>query len=317
MAACGVVNGACVAAIVALASAGAPGWSMIALGVFAGFSLAPVSTSMRVAWAALSGGEPTAAYSLVYLTQELAILTGPLMFAGLVAATSASAALLGVVVIATVGTLGFATSARAAGVDRSSAPATARGSALRFTSMRLLLLIAVLFGGVLGGIQIAAPTFAAAHHAQAAAGLLVAAVSVGGIIGAGIYGSGRWGWSAAARLVLFLAWLTATVTAAGLAGKVAVLGVFLLVAGLPLNPALTTMSLLVDQHIPGSAAGEAFGWLSTGFAGGTGAGSAIAAALAEHQHDALAALTVASVAGAAASVVALAAVRRLRGQSAG
>jgi MFS family permease len=313
MVACGLVNGISVGTVVALASTGAPGWSVIAVGLVGGLSLPPVSTSMRVAWAALGADAKTAAYSLVYLTQELAILTGPLVFAGLLAATSASVALLGVVVLATAGTLGFASSARAAGSGHASAIAGSRTGAMRFGSMRLLVLIAVLFGGVIGGIQIAAPTFAAAHHAQAAAGVLIAAVSVGGIVGAAVYGGRPWRLSPAVRLVILLGTLTAIVALTGVAGGVVALGGFLLVAGLPLNPALTTLSLLVDRHIPASAAGEAFGWLSTGLAGGTGAGSAIAASLAEHHHDPRAALAVAAVSGAVASAAALAAVRRLRG----
>jgi MFS family permease len=322
MVVCAVVNGSCVVAIVGLASAGGPGWSMIALGVVGGLGLAPVSTSMRVAWAGLGRGEPTAAYSLVYLTQELAILAGPLVFSGLLAATSASAALLGVVALATAGTLGFAASARAGGpspstsADRppalSSPPTTTRRGALRFGSLRLMVLIAAMCGGVIGAVQIAAPTFAAAHHAQAAAGILIAALSVGGIIGAWFYGGRRWRLSAAARLVILLGVLTATVAIAGVADTVPVLGAFMFVAGLPLNPALTTLSLLVDRHIPTAATGEAFGWLSTGLAGGTGAGSVLAAALVQREHDPRVALVMAAVLGSAASAVTLATVRRLQ-----
>jgi predicted MFS family arabinose efflux permease len=236
------------------------------------------------------------------------------VFAALVAVASPSVALLAVVALSTVGTLSFAGSLRSGDTDRAAARPEARRAALRYGGMRLLLLVAVLLGGVIGGIQVAAPTFAAGHHARAAAGVLIAAVSVGGIVGAGIYGSRRWRSPAAARLVVLLGALTAIVALAGLAGDVVVLGGFLLVAGLPLNPSLTTLSLLVDQHIPASAAGEAFGWLSTGLAGGTGVGSAIAATLAQHQRDARTALTVAAVAGAASVAVAAGAFRYLRRQ---
>jgi hypothetical protein len=89
----------------------------------------------------------------------------------------------------------------------------------------------------------------------------------------------------------------------------------ILVAGIPLNPALTTLSLLVDQHATGRTVAEAFGWLSTGLAAGTGAASAIAGVVARRQHDARAAFIVAAVAGAAASLLALFA-RRVLGRRA-
>jgi hypothetical protein len=42
-----------------------------------------------------------------------------------------------------------------------------------------------------------------------------------------------------------------------------------------LNPTLSTFSLLLDQHIARGAVAEAFGWLSTAIAAGTGGGSAL------------------------------------------
>jgi MFS family permease len=251
----------------------------------------------------------------VYLIQELAILTGPLIFAGLVAVGSPAVALLAVIVIGTAGTLGFAASVRALPRHGSRSAERPPAAVLRLRGMQLLLLVAMLVGGVAGGIQVAAPTFAAARHAPAAAGLLIAAVSVGGIVGAAIYATGRWRISPSVRLLVLVASLTASVALASVAASLIALGALLVVVGLPLNPTFTTLSLLVDQHVPPGAAGEAFGWLSTGIAGGTGAGSAIAAALAQHHHDARAAFVVALIAGAAAAGVSLAALRSLRGES--
>jgi MFS family permease len=313
---CAIVSGPSLAAIVWLSSAHGPGVALVALGALAGLALPPVSTSMRITWAGAAGdGERTAAYSLVYLIQELAILTGPLIFAGLVAVGSPAVALLAVIVIGTAGTLGFASCTRASPRHGSRSAERPQVAVLRLRSMQLLLLVAMLVGGVAGAIQVAAPTFAAARHAPAAAGLLIAAVSVGGIIGAAVYATGRWRISPSARLLVLVASLTASVALASVAVSLIALAALLVVVGLPLNPTFTTLSLLVDQHVPPGAAGEAFGLLSTGIAGGTGAGSAIAAALAQQHHDARIAFVVALVAGAAAAGVTLAARRSLRGES--
>jgi hypothetical protein len=73
-----------------------------------------------------------------------------------------------------------------------------------------------------------------------------------------------------------------------------------------LNPALTTLSLLVDRLTAEPTAAEAFGWLSTGIASGTGGAAAIAGVLVQHGHDARPAFAVAAVAAATAALLSLA-----------
>jgi MFS family permease len=293
---------------------------MIALGVAAGVALPPISTSMRAVWGALTGeDERTAAYSLVYLVQELSILLGPLILSAVTAAASAAAGLIVVSVLSCAGTLAFAASVSRSrsGADGTRGGATHVGAAragrgvLRVPAARVVLLIALLVGGVIGGLEVAVPLFATAHHSPASAGLLIAAVSVGGIIGAALYGSAHWRIAPARRLVVLLAlmsvWLGLLIGVDGLL----VAGVLLLLIGGPLNPALTTFSLLIDAYVPKGAAAEAFGWLSTAIAGGGGIASALAAALAHHR-DARVAFAVAAVAGVSATVIAAVGIRTSR-----
>jgi predicted MFS family arabinose efflux permease len=183
--------------------------------------------------------------------------------------------------------------------DRPAGAAGPREQVLGVMAFWPLLATALLLGGLLGGIQIGAPTFAAAHGSPAAGALLVAAVSVGGIVGAFAYGRGRWRARPASRLVALMAILTGFVALSATAGSFAALALLLTGAGLALNPALSTLSLLVDEYISHRSAAEAFGWLSTALALGTGAGSAIAATFAQHRGDVHAAFVVAAVAGAA------------------
>ncbi len=310
MAACGVIHGAALVGVVACSSLGAPGTLLVALGILAGLALPPVSTSMRVTWAAAAGAERrTAAYSLVYLVQELAILTGPLLFAGLTAVASASLGLISVAALASAGALSFAVLARSLG-DHRAPPAGPRRGVLRIANMQLLLLVAVLLGGAIGGIQVAVATLAAARGAPATAGLLIACVSIGGIVGAAIYAAGQWRMAPSARLLVLLALMTGSIGLVIAADGLIAVGGLLILAGLALNPALSTLSLLVDEHVPRHSVGEAFGWLSTGIAGGTGGGAAIAAAFAQHHHDARAGFIVAAAAATAATGV-IAATRRL------
>ena len=307
MTVCGLVHPAALVWIVMLA--GGPRWLLVVLGVIAGLALPPVSTSMRVVWGeAVAEDQRTAAYSLVYLTQELAILTGPLILSAVIALASPSAAVIAVAAISALGTLAFAASVAASG-DRRGDRGRTRGRVLGSPGVRALVAVSTLLGAVLGALEVAAPAIASARHQPAASGLLIAALSAGGILGALTYGAVRWRAEPPLRLLLLLSSTTAWLAVAVLGPSLLVLGVLLLLAGMSINPALTTISLLVDWHTPGRTAAEAFGWLSTGIAAGTGAGNAIAGVVAQHRGDARSALIVAALAGGAAVAV-VAAVRR-------
>jgi hypothetical protein len=166
--------------------------------------------------------------------------------------------------------------------------------------MRALIGAAALVGAVIGAVQVGVPTFAAAHHAPAATGLLVAILSMGGIAGAAIYGGRRWQLTPTGRLLLLLAGLSVAVAITVPVEGLIALGAVLALVGLPLNPSLTTISVLVDTHVSPASAAEAFGWLSSGIAGGTGAASAVAGAV-SHPGDPRPAFVVATIAAVAAA----------------
>jgi MFS family permease len=302
MAACGVVHAAALAGIVVLTGASAPGITLIVLGALAGLALPPLSPTMRVLWGALaSEAERTAAFSLVYLTQQLSVLTGPLLLAAVIAVDGPSAALIAVAV------------ARVPADVRGARRASARARG-RVLTRRLAAPIAVggLTGAAIGALEVGCPTLAIAHRDPAAGGLLIGAMSIGGIAGALLYGGRRWTSSPAARLIALLCALAAVLALTVPASSLLLVGTALMLAGIALNPVLTTISLLVDDAVRSDRAAEAFGWMSTGVAGGTGAASAIAAALTRPGHPATAFL-LAAVAAAAAALLAVA----IRGQAQG
>ncbi|HZU59573.1 MAG TPA: MFS transporter [Solirubrobacteraceae bacterium] len=313
---CGVVHALALVGIVRLVELGSWGGFTVALGALAGLCLPPVSAAMRVEWGRLlADDDRTAAYSLVYLTQELAILAGPLILAAMIALASAPVALTVVAGLAGVGSVGFAIS-----LPRPMAslrtPRTPTVAVLRVAGLRRLLVLAGLVGGAIGALEVAAPTLATAHGEPAAAGVLIASLSVGGIVGASMYAARQWRQTPARRLLVLLTLLTVALGATVYAGSLLVVAVLLFLAGVWINPALTTFSLLVDQHVPARAAGEAFGWLSSAIAGGTGAASALAAVATQHEHDPRAAFGLAAAAGAAAIIAALLSRRTLESSSA-
>ena len=83
----------------------------------------------------------------------------------------------------------------------------------------------------------------------------------------------------------------------------------LLLAGAAINPLVTTVALVVEDH-SGAAAAEAFGWQSTSLALGAAAGNALSGPLAQY-HGASAAFAAGAIAAVWAVVLAFFARSRL------
>jgi predicted MFS family arabinose efflux permease len=182
--------------------------------------------------------------------------------------------------------------------------------------MQSLLAVAILLGGVIGAVEVGIPTLAIAHGTPAVAGVLTALLSVGGVIGAVFYGGRRWAAEPAARLLWLMAAVAAPVALMITTMSLPVIALLLVIEGLAINPALTTLSLLVDSVTPGPTASEAFGWLSTGISAGGGAGAASAGALVQHGRDARPAFIAAALAAVAATALAVVARRATRRRAA-
>jgi MFS family permease len=300
---CGPVHAAALIGLVAAAQAGSGAWSLVVLSAISGAALPPVSSSMRVEWGRLLPAEErTAAYSVVFLTQELAILFGPLLVAAIVAIWSAESALVVAAVITGSATAAFAFISGTGGRNRSSAIAARSG---RSAAIPIVLSTTFLVGMTLGALQVATPALAIVRGTPALGGVLIAALSVGGISGALVYAGRRWAFDPSTRLLILLCVAAIAVTPLALAPPLVAVGVLLALVGFAINPVFTTTSLLVDRHSRHRAA-EAFGWMSTAVGGGTAAGNAVAGALAQHNGVSTAFLAAAIAAYAAVVVAALA-----------
>ncbi len=158
---------------------------------------------------------------------------------------------------------------------------TARGGVWHVPALRVLLAIAGAVGAAFGALEVAAPAVAVAQGVPALGGVLVAAFSLGGVLGVLLYGARRWTASPARRLVVLLLLLSIAVAPlAALRDAVPLSGAVLFLTGLALSPVLTTLSVLVAEHVP-TASAEAFGWLSTWISLGEAGGSAAAGLVAQ------------------------------------
>ncbi|MFB4285325.1 MULTISPECIES: MFS transporter [unclassified Nonomuraea] len=272
-----LIHVAALLGLIGCALAGWPWWPMLVLAWVSGAGLPPISVSMRIEWGRRMAGEGrTAAYSLVYLVQELAMLVGPLVFGLLIAVASTSLALGVVAAAAGAGTLAFSRALRVG----SAPPEREPGRVFADRRMFVLLAVVLLLGGVIGTLEVGLPALAVARDVPAATGLLVAALSLGGIAGAAAYGARSWGSAVQVRLVGLMLALGVALAPLVLIGALPLFWAALFAGGLVLNPALTTGSLLVDEYAP-AAQGEAFGWVSTAIGMGGAAGAAGAGVVGE------------------------------------
>jgi MFS family permease len=302
-----------IAGFVAYTQVAGESWAAAALAVPIGLGEPPVSAGMRLAWGRLAGdGDRTATYSVVTLTQEVAILLGPLLLALIVAVGSAAAAFLVVGGISSAGALALAAvMPRRLHADR----VEPSRSAVRSRGVRLSLAINVVFALALGCVELAIPALAGERGVPAVSGLLLAVMSMGGILGAVAYAGRRWPHGAASRLTVLLGACSVAIAPLIATPSFGLMVLPLLLAGAAINPIVTTVALLVEDHA-GSAAAEAFGWQSTSLALGAAAGNALSGPLA-HSHGASAAFAAGAIAAvSAAGLAALCRPRLTTGQPA-
>jgi predicted MFS family arabinose efflux permease len=299
-----VFHAAALLAVVPVVRSDLPGIAAVVVALIAGLGLPPVSQTQRVVWAELADEDRTTVFSVVTLIQEGSILIGPVLVGVLVGAASPSAAMTAVAILSGAGLAWLALLVPATPLDTHE---ERRGGPLLERGVRIVLTMELLFGVALGGLEIGVPALATSEGHPSAAGFLLALASLGGIAGAFVYGGRRWLASPRARLVVLLA-LSALGFGLLIPNEELVLaGVVLLALGTVVNPTLTTLIVLLDLASPRFAA-EAFGWLSTSMAIGSGVGAALTGALAQH-HGAGRAF---AVAAGSCGVAAMVAATRLR-----
>jgi MFS family permease len=264
-----------------LASSGHAGAAvLIVLGGLSGALMPPVSPSARALMREVFP-DPTVrdtAYALDSVVQEVVWITGPLLVALVVDATSPSIAVLMLALVCVAGTVTFVRSplVRGSGARAAHEPRQAVLSNIEF---RVLLGPVAVMGVGLGAIEVGLPSLALHAGSRPAAGLLLAMWSFGSMVGGLWYGARVWRSSMTARYRLLF------VLAIGFSAPLIVartipegaIGAFL--AGLTIAPVFSCQYALVGRAAPPGAETEAFTWVSAALVGGLAVGSAIGGAL--------------------------------------
>ena len=294
------------AGLLVAAGRDAPVWMLAVCATGAGLCLPQLPAAMRSLWGELVTDEPSrqAAYALVTIVFEVAVMTAPVLVAAIVAVASPAAAV--AVAAAVGGSAAFAFAATSGSRHWRGTPhAVGWLGPLVAPGMRTLFAVMVAFGAAIGIVQVAVPAFAESHGTPATAGLLLAALSFGSLAGGLVYGARDWPGTPPRRLVVLLLVLAAGYALLAAAGTPWVLAALLVLPGLLLAPTNVVSSTLLDTVAPPGTVTEGFAVtvmaVVTGIAIGNAAGGVIVDA-ASYEVAVLCAAAAAAL-GAAAALV--------------
>lgn len=309
-----LVHAAAVSTLIALALVNAPLWVLLITAIPAGASVPQVGPMVRARWAhQLGGGKlmPTAA-AFESVTDELTFVVGPVLATALCTGVHPAAGLTAEAVLTVFGGLLFAAQTRTAppghGGERT---AGGRTSALSVPGVRVLIVAFLGIGAVFGGMLVSLAAFTQSIGAPGANGLLYGIFAGGNMLSGVACGVIVWRSSPQSRLPRaygLLALASVPLWFAADAGSPVVLGLFGLLVGLTVAPAMITGFTLVERLVPVSCRTEAYTWLT----GSVALGQAAAATAAGQLTDGLGASAgfLVPLAGTTLAALTIAALRR-------
>jgi MFS family permease len=277
-----VLFAAFLGAVVALALLGAGIAAIAAAAAIAGFSMPPLSSTVRVVWPRLARDElRSTAYALEASLQEVHFIGGPLVAAAL-AAVEPVAAVAGSGLASLVGTTMVA---RLPPV-RETPPSRSGGAgllgALGSPGVRTIIGYAAVAGLAFGAVELAMPALAEEHGARELGGVALAYFAAGSLVG-GLLAGLRPADSDLRRFVGGAFVLSAAMLTLQLAVSIPTLCLLAFVAGLPIAPTIGATYTLIDRSARAGTVAEAFAWFGTAVSVGIAAGSAIGGVLVDQR----------------------------------
>jgi predicted MFS family arabinose efflux permease len=254
----------------------APLWQVLLLAVASGVTTPPLSSALRSAWPALVPERVLpAALALEASAQEIIFITAPVLVALIAAALGPQEALLCAGLTTLAGALAFAASPRANLRLPAEDAAPRRTRLLALPAFRRTLLAAVVADAAMTAASLAVIAIVGGPDGEESlrTGIALAIWSVGSLAGGLAVGAvqgalDRPAWlffAASAVLLVPLAFLD----------SLGPIYFALLVGGTATAPIFARLYARVLADVPTRTAGEAFGWLSTSFLGGSAIGGAV------------------------------------------
>jgi MFS family permease len=300
-------------ALLALALAGAPAWTLFPAAVVAGASYAQPGSLVRARWSHMLAGTPLLPTALSWesVVDEVIFVVGPVLVTALATGIAPAAGLLTAYGFTLVGCLALAVQRR---TEPPAHPVRAGGrgnSALLAPGVLVLVGAAFGLGSIFGSVEVATVAFTAERGRPAAAGVVLALLAGGSLLAGLWYGTVAWRAPVHRRFVLGVLALAAATVPLPFAPNVVALAVLVFVGGFAISPALIAGFGLLDRLVPPRARTEGLAWFSTGL----GIGLAVSSSIAGQVVDAAsgrAALGVTVAAGGLSAVLVLLGARRLQ-----
>lgn len=303
--------------LITAAVLGAPEWVLWLFAALAGGSQGSYGSMVRARWnhALDDPRRLHTAYSLESSIDELVYIVGPVLATTLATAVAAPSALVLAGVAALVGGLLFL-------VQRATEPPVVAPDAearhrpvVLIPGMPVMVLIFVAMGVIFGSVEVTTVAFAEELGSKGLSGVVLAVFALGSLVAGLAYGARHFTSSAARRFVIGMAALGLGVSLVLLAHSLWTLAAAMFVAGLAIAPTIITGNGLVQDMVGRHQLTEALTWVGTSIGIGTSLGASIAGARVDDA-GAAAGFLVTVGAGWFATLLALAASRTLRRQSA-
>lgn len=253
-------------------------WVLFFGAFLAGF-MPSMSAMVRARWTALYRGQPRlqTAYSLETVLDELTFIVGPPLSIGLSIALFPQAGLLLTALLLFLGVIALV-------IQRGTEPPVlapsgsqiGSGSVIRMASVRLLALLMVAMGVIVGTVDIVSVAYAGQLGHPAAASLVLSAYAVGSCLSGLLYGSLKL--KTPLHRLLWLGGLATATTTVPLilVTNLTALAAAVLVAGFFFAPTMIVAMSLIERQVAESQLTEGMTWLLAGLNVGVALGAAIA-----------------------------------------
>lgn len=289
----------------------APDWILFAGAMLAGF-MPSMSAMVRARWTAIYRGQDRlqTAYSLETVLDEVTFIAGPPLSVGLAVAVFPQAGVLAAALLLVAGVSALL-------LQKGSEPPIqeqeqgSRPSVLRLNSVRLLALLMVAMGVIVGTVDIVSVAFAEQMGQPGAASLVLSAYALGSCVAGLVFGGLKLDIPLHRLLLLGGLATAATTLPLLLVASVAQLAGAVLLAGLFFAPTMIVAMSLVERVVPEQQLTEGMTWLLAGLNIGVAMGAAASGRMVD-QGGASSGFMVALYAAALIVLLALCSYQRLR-----
>ncbi|MDH1692631.1 MFS transporter [Pseudomonas sp. GD03766] len=291
-------------------------WTLFVGAALAGF-MPSMSAMVRARWTAIYRGKAQlkTAYSLETVLDEVTFIAGPPISVGLSVAVLPQAGTLAAAVFLAIGVFALAVQVGTEPpVEADAATGQDSVSVFRLADVRLLTLLMVAMGLIVGTVDIVSVAFAEQMDMPAAASVVLSCYAVGSCVAGLVFGVLKLDTPLHKLLLLGGLATAATTLPLLVVGNIIGLAIAVLVAGLFFAPTMIVAMSLVERIVPESKLTEGMTWLLAGLNVGV-AGGAAASGQVVDMWGAQAGFNVALAGGAAVLLVALWGYQRMRARA--